>query len=272
MSLIDRFAATKLCISLAPDRIACVVRKGTTLVAESAYEQAIQNDDGHWQPSVHALQAYFEMSDAKLRGLPVFVTLSSRWCRMMIIPWSDALLKSGSAALFLQSQYIALYGDVARNWAITADKRSYGRPRIACAIEQDLLQSLLQCTQAHKLSCQSVESIIPTAWRAFVEIAGIGTKAFAVIEPDRLTFACAEQGEINAVQSQIWDQSGPNELMSAWKRWVLRLPELADVEQVMVLNLSGKTIPGELPAPFKSVLLPPHGLGSGYDFIACDRA
>ena len=202
MSLIKRFSAKTLHVGLAPGRLTSVVRHGTSFVAASALSQQIDNPVGHWQPLLNPLQSSLQQPDSPGKSLPFSVVLSSRWCRMMMVPWSDAMLEDSGAERFLRSQYLALYGDEALGWTITVDDAPYGHPRLACAVERDLLQSLHKFASDHKSQCRSVEPVISAAWRAVARASGPSTKAFAVVEDDRLTLACAEQGKITGVQSQ----------------------------------------------------------------------
>jgi hypothetical protein len=269
VSLIKRFSAKTLHVGLAPERLTSVVRHGTSYVAASAASQQIDNPACHWQPLLNQLQSTLQQSDSPAHGLPVSVVLSSRWCRMMMIPWSDAMLEDDSAEHFLQSQYVALYGDEALGWTIAVDDAPYGHPRLACAIERELLQSLHQLVSDSKSRCQLVEPVISAAWRIVARLSGLSTKAFAIIEGDRLSLACAIQGKITAIQSQACGKDWTGELVRAWQRWILRMPAFADIARVAVLDLSGEAVKQELPKPFEWVLLSAHGLEPVYGFLAC---
>lgn len=269
MSLIDRFAPKTLCVGLAPGQLTCVIRKGKRFLPESAFRQDISNADSHWQPILNGLRNYLQQLDGNSGSMPIRFTLSSRWCRMMMVPWSDALLDKISAADFLQSQFLALYGDAAREWTFTTDDAPYGQTRLACGIERELLQSLQQLAIESKHWCQSVEPVISIAWRTIAHLLGQDTRAIAIVEPGQLSMASMARGRIAAVQSQACDDTWYGELANAWQRWILRMPELADIPQVAVLNLSAAASSDELPNPFKSLLLPTYGLESGYDFVTC---
>ena len=271
MSLIDRFTAKTLCIGVTPAHLTCVIRNGRSFAMESARRIDIVNENNDWRLVLAALQRYLQQPERPGAGLPISVILSSQWCRMMIVPWSDAMLKDGSMARFLQSQYMALYGDEARDWAIATDDAGYGQPRLACGMERDLLQGLQQLALDNKHACQSIESVVSVAWRAIADVSGGEHTAFAVAEPRWLTICKLEKGRITAVHSQACDSAWPAELVRAWQRWTLRLPELAAITQVALLNLTGEVLKDALPAPFKSVLLPSHELQSAYGFVTCDR-
>jgi hypothetical protein len=268
VSLIKRFSNQTLCIGLNPEQLSCVLRRGKVFAIDHAYLQTVSSPDGHWQPVLAACQAWLREADRASAGLPLRFTLSSRWCRMMSVPWSDALLSAPSAQRFLQTQFMSLYGDVARDWVVTCDDAPYGEPRMACAIERDLLEALQQAAAENMHPLHAIESVIPVAWRAIAAKDG-RSDAIAVIEPGRITLARVRKRRLVALQSQPFLTSWQQELPQAWQRWALRDPELTGITEVAVLNLTGETASATLPKPFHAVLLPSYGLASGYSFITC---
>lgn len=271
MSLIDRFSNKALCVGLSPGQIVCVLRKGDNYLLDSAHQQTVVNPDASWQAALTALRGYFQQQERAPHRTPLMITLASRWSRMMIVPWSDALLTEQNAKRFLQGQFVALYGERARDWLVVSDSAPYGQPRLACGIDAELLDALQQIALENKLQCRAVESIIAIAWRAIVAALGSGTKACAVIESGRLTLATTRRGRIVAIQSQACGNAWHRELSQAWLRWTLRAPELADIGQIAVLNLTGESLPGELSASFKNLVLPAHALAPGCAFVTCAK-
>lgn len=271
MSLINRFAANTLCIGLTPAQLLCIVREGAAFAAPTAHRHAVGNDENDWRPVLNALQIYLQQADRPGRGLPVSVALPSRWCRLAMAPWSDAMLTEEGIARFLQSQYTALHGDGARDWVFATDDAGYGQPRLACGIERELLQDLQQLVVGHQHRCEAVEPIVSIAWRAVAASAGAGIGAFAVVEADWLTLCHVANGRIATIQSQPCSQMWPVELVRAWQRWALRLPELAGIAHVAVVNLSGDEAKPDLPDLFKTVVLPSCELAPAYAFVTCGR-
>ncbi|MBI3229495.1 MAG: hypothetical protein HYZ45_04695, partial [Burkholderiales bacterium] len=141
MSLIE-FDPT-LCIALAPQQVSLALRKGTGFDAASAWHQACDNNpEGLWQNALGLLRTGLQEAKQLKAGTKMQITLASRWCPMLRLPWSDALMRESAAQRFVQNQFLALYGDVAREWHTVIDDAPYGRPRLACALEQALLQAL----------------------------------------------------------------------------------------------------------------------------------
>jgi hypothetical protein len=270
VSLIKSLSDRTLCISLQPGQFSCALREGRVFIAETAYQQTIDNPDGHWHPVLAACQAWLRQSERPSAGLPLSVTLSSRWCHLQSVPWSDAMLAEATAQRFLQTQFIALYDDAARDWVVNSDDAPYGQPRMACGIERELLDGLQEIATENAQPLRAVESVIPLAWRAIAAAKAAQGRAVAVIEPGRISFAGIHNKRLVAIQSQSFVRPWDSELPQAWRRWVLRSPELADISQVAVLNLSGVAASSELPQPFHHVLLPSYGLAPTYAFLTCN--
>ncbi|WFR79224.1 hypothetical protein P9875_26650 [Janthinobacterium rivuli] len=234
MSLIERLARATVCLHLAPHGLHGVLRRAGRPVADSAFHLPIANPDASREVALTALRGWLEQDGGK--KLPLAVSLASRWCAMLMVPWSGALLDAASAQRFLHSQFAAVYGDGARAWRLAADDAPYGKPRLACGIDAALLQGVQEAAAAHGRRCLSIEPIVGPAWRS---IAGGKPAAFALVEAGRLLLATTVAGRITALHSQSCDAAWGDELERAWRRWNLRAPQLDAIEQVALLDLSG---------------------------------
>lgn len=243
MSLIDH----TLCLHLAPQALHGVQRRAGRPVADSAFHVPILNPGASWEVALAALRGWLEQDGGK--KLPLAVSLASRWCAMLMVPWSGALLDTASAQRFLHSQFGAVHGDSARAWRLAADDAPYGQPRLACGIDAALLQGVQEAAGTHGRRCLSIEPIVGPAWRS---IAGGKPAAFALVETGRLLLATSSGGRITALHSQSCDTAWGDELERAWRRWNLRAPQLDAIEQVALLDLSG--VPqADLPARFQPI-------------------
>ena len=244
MSLIERLTRATLCLHLAPHGLHGVLRRAGRPVPDSAFHLPIANPDASWQVALAALRGWLEQHNEK--KLPLAVSLASRWCAMLMVPWSSALLDRTSAQRFLHGQFAAVYGDGARAWRLAADDAPYGKPRLACGIDAALLQGVQDAAAAHGRRCLSLEPIVGPAWRS---IAGGKPAAFALVEAGRLLLATTSGGRITALHSQSCAIAWGDELDRAWRRWNLRAPQLDAIEQVALLDLSGVP-PAEVPERF----------------------
>jgi hypothetical protein len=245
VSLIERLTRATLCLHLAPHGLHGVQRRAGRPVPDSAFHLPIPNPDASWEVALASLRGWLEQNNEK--KLPLAVSLASRWCAMLMVPWSGALLDRSSAQRFLHSQFAAVYGDGARAWRLAADDAPYGKPRLACGIDAALLQGVQEAAAAQGLRCLSIEPIVGPAWRS---IAASKPAAFALVEAGRLLLATTGGGRITALHSQVCDAAWGDELDRAWRRWSLRAPQLDAIEHVALLDLSG--VPQDaLPARFQ---------------------
>ena len=234
-------SARSLAIALAPDLLTAVVRSGEHIVAHSAVRIPVDYPHGHWQSALSAFAGYLRNAGIALRGAPVSVSLTTRWCQLAMLPWSEALLQADSARRFQEAQFVALYGQVARNWAFVCDEAPYGQPRLACAVERAFLEGLQ--TIAHECGhpCGVVESVLSNAWRS---IAANNVEAFALVEPGRLVLAAAAQGRIVGVQAGALRGPWHSEMPSGWQRWTMCAPEIGDIAQVALVDLGSRRAQG----------------------------
>lgn len=234
MSLIERLTRATVCLHLAPHGLHGVQRRAGRPLPDSAFHLPITNPDASWEVALAALRGWLEHDGGK--KMPLAVSLASRWCAMLMVPWSGALLDRSSAQRFLHNQFGAVYGEGARTWRLAADDAPYGMPRLACGIDAALLQGVQDAAAAHGRRCLSIEPIAGPAWRS---IAGAKPDAFALVEAGRLLLATTSGGRITALHSQSCAAAWGDELDRAWRRWNLRAPQLDAIEHVALIDLSG---------------------------------
>lgn len=276
MSLIKRLAGLlparrALHIHLGPQSLLAVVRQGGSILDGGTLQIAFANPAGQWQAPLAALRAMLAqpgeagapaMRSALAAKLPLHVSLSGRWCQMLMAPWSDALLSEPGAARFLEMQFAAIYGDAARGWTVSSDDAPYGQPRLACGIDTGLLDALHALAAEHGTRCAAIE---PLAGAVCASLAPDKPEAIATVEPGRITMAALSKGRVAAIQLQPCGAAWHTELAQAWQRWSLREPELAAIADVAVVDLSGQPAAlaaGQLPGRFR-LAASPFGLAAG---------
>ena len=239
MSLIERLTRATVCLHLAPHGLHGVPRRAGRPLPDSAFHLPIANPDASWEVALAALRGWLEQHNEK--KLPLAISLASRWCAMLMVPWSGALLDRSSAQRYLHSQFGAVYGEGARAWRLAADDAPYGKPRLACGIDAALLQGVQDAAAAHGRRCLSIEPIAGPAWRSIAGGKPAGSKpaAFALVEAGRLLLATGSGGRITALHSQPCGAAWGDELDRAWQRWNLRAPQLDAIEQVALIDVSG---------------------------------
>lgn len=273
MSLIERIAerlpsplATRaLRVHLGPEQLLAVVCKGAHPQPGHALRIGLDNPDGRWQTSVAALRALLSGTDHQGAGLPLEISLSGRWCQMLLAPWSDALLAEPGAGRYLQTQLAALYGDTARGWSVTGDDAPYGQPRLVCGMDRDLLGELRAAAAGHGHRCRAIEPLASVVWRG---LAPGRPQACAIVEAGRMTLVALGAGQVTAIQSQPCGPAWRLELVQAWQRWCLRAPELAAIDHIAVVDMSPPGPAANHPDPAHVPVLPARFRMTGHPFGA----
>jgi hypothetical protein len=131
----------------------------------------------------------------------------------------------------------ALYGDAARGWSIASDDAPYGQARAVSGADSALLQALKETGAGFGHPCHAIEPALGAALRLMAQRGDAPPAALALVETGRITMAALDGGRITAMQSQPAGAAWTLELPQAWQRWMLRAPELAGIEQVVVVGL-----------------------------------
>ncbi|WP_256078143.1 hypothetical protein [Massilia sp. YIM B04103] len=240
------FARPVLHVHLAPGELAWLEKRGGQPVARTQGRLPLSSLDGHWQAALAALHVLLDEDDHKHR-LPLAISVASRWCPVLMAPWSDALLREPQAGQYLQTQMATQYGEQARGWHVTADDAAYGGPRLACGIDAALLQGLREAAREHGRRCLSIEPLLSAAWQ---HTGKANMQALALLEAGHLLLAAGSKGRIRAIHMQPCSGAWLRELPQAWQRWTLRRPDLARIAEVAVLNMSSEAIAAALlPTP-----------------------
>jgi hypothetical protein len=258
-----------LCVALAPEQVTLIVRRGKEVMPETAVGIPLPHSEGRWQEAVAALRTWLRTSGESVAGLPISVSISNRWCHLMMLPWSDALLTQTDARRFAQSQFVATFGDAAHGWRYTLDDTPHRQTRLACAMEGDLLDALNSLAEQSGHRLIAVESALSIAGRALGQHRPL---AFALQERGRVVLAQVDKGRIVGVQAQPCQGNWVNELSQAWQRWTLRSPELSHIASVALVRLDDTPANGPLDEVFNAVRLPSHTLAPGFAAVCMMEA
>lgn len=258
-----------LCVALAPDQITLIVRRGKEVLPDTAVGIPLNQSDGSWKVAVAALRAWLQTSGESVAGLPMSVSVSNRWCHLMMLPWSDDLLDEDQARRFAQAQFAGTFGEAAFAWRFTMDDAPYGQTRLACAMEGDLLDALGKLAEQAGHRLVAIESALSIAGRALGQHRPM---AFALQEKGRVVLAHVDKGRIVGVQAQPCQGNWNGELAQAWRRWTLRSPELSAISSVALVRLDDTPPVGPLGDVFDAVRLPSHTLAPGFAAVCMMEA
>ncbi len=131
-------------------------------------------------------------ASAELRELgkrsPLFVVLSNHFVRYTVLPHKKALRSSADWHAYAGHTFEFTYGSIATEWQIAVSPAPSGEPRVACAVDAALVDSLR--------SIRAVVSIQPYFVAAFnARRRTLGQEGWFVLqEPERLALGLISKG------------------------------------------------------------------------------
>jgi hypothetical protein len=144
------------------------------------------------------------------------VVISNRFCRYLVVPWSESLLAADAGKAYLQSAFVEVYGEGAREWDVVCQDVGYGRPRLACAIEAELLRRVRSACADRELRLAFVRPYFDVALDHFRGQMTTGHGALAVVEDDVVSIGSWVDGAIVEIDVEpcVGDWRGA---VSAWQ-------------------------------------------------------
>lgn len=135
-----------------------------------------------------------------LRG-ELCVILGSELCRFRLIPWSAAITSPGELEQYARSCFEEIHGNAVASWRLQVSADSAGRPRLAAALERELLEGLQALAQAAKLRLVSVQPYLMAAFNRFARQLTQPNFLFLLAEPGRTSQLLARGGAWVSVRS-----------------------------------------------------------------------
>ena len=197
----------QLRIVLHPDKVVIVrMEKGwRPRVVEKTMLACTPPDAGAaWQGAVDALiQALAQTmkKDPPRMGIvgTAVVVLSNHFVRYTLAPWSDQLAGAEEEQQMLaRIRFEQTYGNVAKTWDIRMSDDDYGAPRLASAVDPDLLEALRTAFAATSLRLVSIQPWLMAAYNQWREQMREPDCLLLLSEPGRL---CVGQ-----IKNRQWSQ------------------------------------------------------------------
>jgi hypothetical protein len=178
---------------------------------------------------VSLLLAKTEASEAEFQGSKIGVVLSNRYCRFLTLPWSDALLSEVDGAAYMLRAFADAYGDNASQWEICCPDEAYGRPRVACAIDREILSSVRVTCAEHKRELAFVRPYFSAAYNRFREQMPVANGVLAVVENEVLTIGRWVNGSVVEIEVLPCTSDWQSVLMASVARSRLEEEALGEV-------------------------------------------
>ena len=134
----------QLGVALYPERL-LMARSSGGLRRSIKHKQIVAVAGGEagapiWQPAVDALAS--QVALGAMAGARVTLVLSNRFVHYASIPYSDALGSAEEQLAFVRHCFSRVHGSQADGWAIRLSQAGPGKARLACGVEQTLVDAL----------------------------------------------------------------------------------------------------------------------------------
>jgi hypothetical protein len=176
-----------------------------------------QSDD--WRAGVEALAEVLKNHKAREAS----VVLADQFVRYALLPWNESVKTREQWLAIARHRFSALHGAIAANWDVKVTETSPMGPRLACAVDRDLVAEIAVKFVAAGVSLVSVQPFLVAAFNRMRQQIGNGSCWIVVEEPGRLTLARIERGVWLAVRSRRSDE-----------RWRTVLPEILERESAFL--------------------------------------
>ena len=168
-----------------------------------------------WRAALDALPEILK----EHRGRNAQVVLADQFVRYALLPHNDAVKTPEQWLALGRHRFAALHGAAAAPWEVKVTETAPLGPRLACAVDRELIERLASVFVASQVLLVSVQPFLVAAFNRIRQTVGNGSCWIVVEEPGRLTLALIRRGAWVAIRSRRSDE-----------RWRLALPEILERE------------------------------------------
>lgn len=233
-SLIN-FRSEQIALGICSDRIGVVRQKSGWQNRKQTPEQGVIDvpqdavADG-WQPALDIVERW--IGEYKIRNASATLTLSNRFARFALVPWSVQVKRSDEEASLARARFENQYGDMT-GWTIQLDTGRYGAARIACAIETKFIEHLRSLFSTQRIVCPVVQPYFVTGWNRWHRQFGKTANAlFACAESQVVVMAARKAGQWHSVRA-VHGKDNAQSLQVLLEREVL-LQGFAEMPQIRI--------------------------------------
>jgi hypothetical protein len=184
------------------------------LMVSGAKPLELAAGDG-WRPALDALPEVLKAH----RGREAALVLADQFVRYALLPHNDAVKSAEQWLALARHRFGALHGAAAAEWDVKVTETAPLGPRLACAVDRELVEGLASIFVPSQVRLVSVQPFLVAAFNRIRQTVGNGSCWIVVEEPGRLTLALIRRGAWVAIRSRRSDE-----------RWRLVLPEILERE------------------------------------------
>jgi hypothetical protein len=197
----------KICIGFSPQRVSLLsVRRGLpwgerSPTLDDPHDVACNAAAGEcsWHAPLQALQSVLpDLRDSRAEAT---VVLSNQFMRYSLVPWSENLANAEEELAYSRHCFTRVYGQVADNWVLRLDPGPSGVPRLASAVDADLIDGLRGVFDSEGIPLKSIQPYLMAAFNASRRDMPQSSAWFAVLEPGNLSLGLLDHGHWLQVRS-----------------------------------------------------------------------
>ena len=169
----------------------------------SKFSQALhlpKPNESNWQPVIDALSTALKESIWHKANMKLVI--SNSLVRYTLLPWSEAILNVEEERKLVHHKMNTAFGATAKNWDISLEKTSYGKIRLACAVDSELLIKLRQLAQKNTLNIQSIQPHLITALNFWKKELKNAHMHFIVADGEKLCTVYIEEGQLISLRTE----------------------------------------------------------------------
>jgi hypothetical protein len=185
-----------------------------------------------WQPAVDALGA--KVAAGALAKADVTLILSNRFVHYEMVPWSDTLGSKEEELAFARHCFARVHGTKADDWEIKLSSAKPGKPRLACAVEQSLIEALNTRMSPLASRYRSLQPHLMASFNRWRGRLGERPAWFVVAEPGLLSVALVGDGLWQSVRTLKVGPDWPQELPGVLSREECLVDATAQCDEVLL--------------------------------------
>jgi hypothetical protein len=231
----------KFGVALFPDRL-LLVRAGGRARARITHKDVIgvmpaSPGTPLWQPALEALAG--QVAAGTMKGAEVSVVLSSHFVHYVLVPHSDVLANPDEEMAFARHCFARVHGEQAEGWRIKLSPAGEGSARLACGVEQTLVDGLEKVMAPIGNSYRSMQPHLMASFNRWRTRLGKRPGWFVVAEPDLLCLSLLRDGNWQSVRTVKAGADWPAELPGVLMREECLVDSDADCDEVYVFAPDG---------------------------------
>lgn len=233
----------RLYVALAPARVdvmrvSGLVRRSVSLDALIPGLEVV--NQAPWRSALQALAEALSAADRRAR---CEVVLSNHFCRYTVVPGNAGLADEEESVAYAKLRFDEIYGPGASAaWRVHLSCAPCGTSRLACAVDEALLEELRGTCSAARVKLVAVRPLLAASFDHWRRRFASGSFWFAAAEEGRLCLAAVDDFRWRSVTSQrVGRHHLAEELVAMRERALLNVPDLA----ANTVYLFSRTTPSE---------------------------